>query len=37
MKLVSLLIAVFAIVGVAYVAVSIPAQGEVVAVQHHRR
>jgi hypothetical protein len=37
MKFLSLIIAVFAVVGVAYVAVSVPAQGEVMSVvQHHR-
>jgi len=37
MKLLSLIIAVFAVIGVAYVSVAVPAQGEVVSpVQHHR-
>jgi len=37
MKLLSLIIAVFAVVSVAYVVVAVPAQGEVVSSVQHRR
>jgi hypothetical protein len=36
MKLLSLLIAVFAVVSVSYVAIAIPAQSEVVSAHAHR-